>query len=249
MNCGDRRRLAAAVLDVVQCGGANLQPLFVFVVPLGDAGVEIPAVVVESRRVGDAADVVEALVLELAEPDDHVGHLDACVVDVVLHLDRHAAKPLHAHERVAERRVSQVADVRRLVRVDRGVLDDGLRSADRPSSTGLSSARRPSTAAYARTPRDPDRCSDSRSAPPRRGRCRRSVPSAAASSCAIARGALRSAPRQLERHRRREVAELALGRILDRQMRQRVRRELIELLKRRQQPLPQAFVNWKNHEG
>ena len=56
-------------------------------------------------------------------------------------------------------------------------------------------------------------------------------------------------PRQLEGDRRREVAELALGRILDRQLRQRVRRKLIELLERRQQPFPQAFVNWKNHEG
>ena len=56
-------------------------------------------------------------------------------------------------------------------------------------------------------------------------------------------------PRQLEGDRRREIAELALGRILDRQLRQRVRRKLIELLKCRQQPFPQAFVNWKNHEG
>ena len=81
------------------------------------------------------ADVVEALALELAESDDDVGDLDAGVVDVVLHFDRHAAEPLHAHERVAERRIPQVADVRRLVRVDGGVLDDGLcrcgRSADR----------------------------------------------------------------------------------------------------------------------
>ena len=55
--------------------------------------------------------------------------------------------------------------------------------------------------------------------------------------------------RQLEGDRRREIAELALGRILDRQLGQRVRRKLIELLKCRQQPFPQAFVNWKNHEG
>ena len=69
------------------------------------------------------------LVLELAEADDDVGDLDAGVVDVVLHFDRRAAEAEHAHERVAERRVAQVADVRRLVRVDRRVLDDGLRPA------------------------------------------------------------------------------------------------------------------------
>ena len=70
--------------------------------------------------------VLERAVLELAEPDDDVGDLDARVVDVVLHLDRRAAEPERADERVAERRVPQVADVRRLVRVDGRVLDDRL---------------------------------------------------------------------------------------------------------------------------
>ena len=60
---------------------------------------------------------------------------------------------------------------------------------------------------------------------------------------------LPQAPRQLEGDRRREIAELALGRILDRQVRQRVRRKLIKVLKCREQPFPQAFVKWKNHEG
>ena len=48
------------------------------------------------------------------------------VVDVVLDFDRRAAKAQHARERVAERGVPQMADVRGLVRVDRRVLDDGL---------------------------------------------------------------------------------------------------------------------------
>ena len=64
--------------------------------------------------------------LELAEADDDVGHLHAGVVDVVLHFDRRAAEGEGPHQRVAERGVAQVTDVRRLVRVDRGVLDDGL---------------------------------------------------------------------------------------------------------------------------
>ena len=126
MNRGNRGCLGAAVLDVVKRGGANLQPLLVFVVPLRDARVQIPAVIVEARRVGDAPDVVEGLALELAEPDDDVGDLDARVVDVVLHFDRNAAEPLHAHERVAERGIPKVADVRGLVRIDGGVLDDRL---------------------------------------------------------------------------------------------------------------------------
>ena len=62
----------------------------------------------------------------MMEADHHVGHLHAGVVDVVLHLDAAAARPQHAYERVAEHRVAQVADVRRLVRIDVGVLDDDL---------------------------------------------------------------------------------------------------------------------------
>ena len=127
---GDERaivgRRLGAVLDVVQRGGADLRALLVALVPLGDARVEVPAVIVEARRVGDALDVVERLRLELAEADDDVGDLDAGVVDVVLHFDRRAAEAQHADERVAERGVAQVADVRRLVRIDRRVFDDGL---------------------------------------------------------------------------------------------------------------------------
>ena len=93
------------------------------------------------------ADVLEVVLLELAEADDDVGHLHAGVVDVVLHFDRVAAEAQHAHERVAERRVAKVADVRRLVRVDRGVLDDGLFGAGRRA--GQASPARPSRAANA----------------------------------------------------------------------------------------------------
>ena len=166
---------------------ADREARLVAVVPLGDARVQIPAVVVEPRRVGDRADLVERPVLELAEADDDVGDLDAGVVDVVLHLDRRAAEAQHAHQRVAERGVAQVADVRRLVRIDRRVLDDRL-------LRRAGSRRRPRRARAA-----------SRNARPieiqvqvavRRGddRARRpgSAPSACASSCAIARGALRS---------------------------------------------------------
>jgi hypothetical protein len=66
------------------------------------------------------------LPFELGEADDHVGHLHAGVVDVVLHLHGHAAEAQHPHERVAQRGVAQVPDVRGLVRVDRRVLDDRL---------------------------------------------------------------------------------------------------------------------------
>ena len=95
--------------------------------------------------------VVEVLLLELAEADDDVGDLDAGVVDVVLHFDRRAAEPQHAHERVAERRVAQVADVRRLVRIDRRVLDDGL--AGRRAAAGDRAGRQPRRAGTPRRSR------------------------------------------------------------------------------------------------
>ncbi len=72
------------------------------------------------------ANLGERLAGQVPESDDDVGDLHAGVVDVVLHLDRNAAEAQHAHQRVAERGVSKVADVGRLVRVDGRVLDDGL---------------------------------------------------------------------------------------------------------------------------
>ena len=56
----------------------------------------------------------------------HVGHLHAGVVDVILHFDRPAARAQHAHEGVAQDGVAQMADMRGLVGIDVGVLDDDL---------------------------------------------------------------------------------------------------------------------------
>ena len=113
---GHLGEVVAAVFDGVQGGGPDLQPLLVFVVPLGDPGVEVPAVVVEAGGIGDRADLVERLVFELAEADGDVGHLDARVVDVVLDFDLAPEEAQQAAERVAERGVAQVADMRGLVR-------------------------------------------------------------------------------------------------------------------------------------
>ena len=123
---GERGGLVVAALDLVQRGGADRQPRLVLLVPLGDARVQVPAVVVEARAIGDCPDLGERLVFELAEPDGDVGHLHAGVVDVVLDLDLAPEEPQQPAECVAERRVAEVPDVRRLVRVDRRMLDDGL---------------------------------------------------------------------------------------------------------------------------
>ncbi len=117
-----------AVLNGVECLGARVEARGVRFVPLGDPRVQIPAVVVEPdvRPVRQRADRGHVLLLERREADDDVRHLDAGVVDVILHFDRPALEPERADERVAERRVPQVPDVRGLVRVDRRVFDDDL---------------------------------------------------------------------------------------------------------------------------
>ena len=127
--------------------------------------VQIPAVVVEPRRVGDRSHVVERQLLELPESDDDVGHLHAGVVDVVLRLDRRAAETQGPHQRVAERGVAQVADVRGLVRVDRRVLDDGFLASVQRRRHLLTNAGGEERSAL------DDTGSGSRSASRRRGRC------------------------------------------------------------------------------
>ena len=142
-------------------------------------------------------DLVERLLLELAEADDDVGDLDAGVVDVVLHFDRRAAEAQHAHQRVAERRVAQVADVRRLVRIDGGVLDDGLSGASRDRGATSSRGR-----AAAGTPADRDTGSGSRSARRRCARRRGWLPSAVRELLRDGARRLAQRARQLERDRR-----------------------------------------------
>jgi hypothetical protein len=60
------------------------------------------------------------------EADHHVGNLHAGVVDVVLDVDFPAGGAQQADEGIAEDRVAQMADVRGLVGIDAGVLDQNL---------------------------------------------------------------------------------------------------------------------------
>ena len=80
-----------------------------------------------------------------------IRHLDAGVVDVVLHLDPFAERAQHAHERIAERGVAQVADVRGLVGIDVGVLDDDLLAGGRAASSAWFSSAAPYRARSKRT--------------------------------------------------------------------------------------------------
>src|SRR5271157_4099401 len=69
--------------------------------------------------------------------DHHVGHLDSGVVDVVLHIDHMSGGPEQADERVAEDGVTQMPDMRGLVGIDAGVLDENLASHIRRALCGV----------------------------------------------------------------------------------------------------------------
>ncbi len=60
------------------------------------------------------------------EPDDHIGHLHARVIDVILHLYAPPALAQHADERVAQNGIAQMADVCGLVGIDVGMFDNDL---------------------------------------------------------------------------------------------------------------------------
>ena len=80
------RRICLRAADLFGIGG----------VPLGDAGVEIPAVEVDAlvgprSSVEEFAGGGEVFAFEVDEADDDVGDLDSGVVDVVLHADFVAA--------------------------------------------------------------------------------------------------------------------------------------------------------------
>ena len=98
--------------------------LRVLFVPRANRTVEIPAGVVERLR--QALDVHEVQPAEVEEADDHVGDLDTGVVDVVLDFRLVTQNSKGPGEDVAQHGIAEVADVRRLVRVDVRVFDDDL---------------------------------------------------------------------------------------------------------------------------
>ena len=102
-------------------------------VPLAHPGIKIPAEVIDERvglvDLGDAfAHAVEVKPEQVGEADDHIRHLHAGVVDVVLDADLPArvvvVRPQQAGKGVAQDGIAQVADVRGFVGVDAGVLDE-----------------------------------------------------------------------------------------------------------------------------
>src|SRR5579875_532498 len=131
----DLGRLVAAGLDSMQSietqhlarGGLRR----IGAVPLRNARIEIPAVVVDPlARLGQPRhqlpDSGQRKPLQMHQSDHDIRHLDARVVDVVLHVDLLSGGAQQAHEGVAEDSVAQMANVGGLVGIDSGVLDQSV---------------------------------------------------------------------------------------------------------------------------
>src|SRR5437879_10303276 len=123
---GDGGGFAVGVFDGVQSLQAGLQILFVLLVPVRDAGVEVPAVIVEAWLAGESFDFRARLLLDVREAHDYVGDLYSGVVDVILDVDFRFRVAQETDEGVAEDGVAQVADVGGLVGGDAGVFDENF---------------------------------------------------------------------------------------------------------------------------
>ena len=66
--------------------------------------------------------VGQRFAFEMQKSHHHIGHLNAGIVDVVLHIHLLPGGAQQADKRVTQNRVAQVANVRGLVGIDAGVL-------------------------------------------------------------------------------------------------------------------------------
>src|SRR5947209_18028375 len=82
------RRLVSALLDLMQNLQANFRVLFVLFIPLRDAGVEVPAVVIKrtGRIMDQPLDLSFSFFLQVDEACDYLLNLTASIVNVVLHI-------------------------------------------------------------------------------------------------------------------------------------------------------------------
>jgi len=97
---------------------AQRETRFVFFIEVRHAGIQVPAEIVELRLRGKRAHLFGRFLRDVNKADHDIRNLHAGIVDVVLHLDAPPGATKQAHERVAQRRVAQVADVRSLVWID-----------------------------------------------------------------------------------------------------------------------------------
>jgi hypothetical protein len=236
----DRGIFVAAVLDVVEGLRPGLESRLVLAVPIRYAGVEIPAVVIESRAVGDLSHVCQRHLLQNAESDYDVGDLDTRVVDVILDFNRDPAEPEHANQGVTECGVPEMPDVCCLVGIDRGVFDDGLSGAALDRRRGrrqaLQQKCRPLEkkiqvpVGRGRYLPDPRECAE------RRGDF-------------LSDGARRLAQPacQLERSGRSQIPEIPVGRVIQHRRRDRGRLQRVQGRDDLREVIAKTSMDWQNH--
>ena len=62
----------------------------------------------------------------MSESNDHICDLHSGIVDIVLNVDFPALKAQQAHERVAQNGIAKMSNMRSLVGINAGVLDQNL---------------------------------------------------------------------------------------------------------------------------
>ena len=117
-----------AFFDFFQCLSAQRVFRILVLVEGSDFRVNVPAVIIElDRSVGNhPANVVKCLLLDVFQADDNIRNLNTGVIDIVLNFDFAPRGLEYPDKRVADRSISKMADMRRLVGIDIGVLDDDL---------------------------------------------------------------------------------------------------------------------------
>src|SRR4029077_9461395 len=103
---GEAGGLIATLFELVQSIEANLLVRRIFFVPLGDASVEIPAVVIEARLARQFLHFGIRFALEVLKAYDYIRHLYSGVVDVILYIHWMRRFTQQTHKGVAENGVA-----------------------------------------------------------------------------------------------------------------------------------------------
>src|SRR5262245_22009126 len=112
----------------MKCLEPNLLIRRILLIPLGDTRVEIPAVIIEGLRsllafLNEPLNISERAMLEMLESDNYIGYLNACIVDVILHVDVVIGGAQKSDERVTQNCVPQVSYMSGFIGVDARVLN------------------------------------------------------------------------------------------------------------------------------
>src|SRR5262245_41946382 len=96
---GELGRFVVAFLNVLQRRPTEPGVLRALFIKGRDLRIQVPAIVIELAR--DGSNLLHSLLLNMLEADDDVSHLNAGIVNVVLHLNLAAAAAQQSREGVA----------------------------------------------------------------------------------------------------------------------------------------------------